>query len=71
MIEKIDCIIIKCNNCGDVYEHVEGWTIFASKTDVNPEEDDWYVEDDTHYCPDCHEIDEDDNLIVKPQLPRI
>lgn len=33
-----------------------------------PENDGWHVtEDGKHYCPECHIIDDDDNLIIKPK----
>lgn len=28
-------------------------------------ESDWIKEEHNHYCPDCYEYDDDDNLIIK------
>lgn len=68
-LSKIDCVCIECNNCGDIYEDSRGFSIFSLESDVHPEDDGWYLENsecqDIHYCPNCHEIDEQDNLIIK------
>lgn len=61
---KVECETITCDNCGDTYENHSGFTVFFFSSDAHPEDDDWYVDNDTHYCPDCHTIDDDDNLII-------
>lgn len=67
MIEPIECIIIKCNHCGEIFEDGHGFTIFPDYTTTNPEDYGWHVDEGKHYCPGCHEVDENDNLIIKTE----
>ncbi|RPE05532.1 hypothetical protein EGT74_24420 [Chitinophaga lutea] len=66
MITKVECIVIECNVCNDIYEDGNGFSVFPDNNSAHPEDNGWHVDEDVHYCPGCHEIDEDDNLIVKP-----
>lgn len=68
MIEKVECIVITCDICEDVYENVNGFSVFPDENYVDPADDGWYThkgEGCVHYCPSCHEYDDEDNLIVK------
>ena len=65
MISKIECVIITCDNCEAPYEDCSGFSIWPDKSSVDPKDDDWYVDEDKHYCPSCYTIDENDNLILK------
>jgi len=63
-----------CDCCGKTMEHWhEGWTCLADKESVLEcmDNQSWYTEEtgdgenrDLHYCPNCHKVDDDDNLIV-------
>jgi len=68
MIEKIDCVTLSCDNCKKVYENYNGFTVFLDTNTAMEEaqDDDWYRDEDKHYCPDCYTLDDDDNLILKP-----
>lgn len=65
MKSKVECIIITCDICEEPFEDYSGYSIFVSDTDVDPTDCEWYVDNDKHYCPSCHTIDENDNLILK------
>ena len=59
----------ECDICKTPFEHpIEGWTTFLNEDYMLDSMGSygWYV-DEKHYCPTCHTIDDDDNLIIKPQ----
>lgn len=72
MYNKVECITLTCNNCGEIYcdDDGTGFSIWLTESDANEhaDNDGWYLhgDDGKHYCPSCYEIDDDDNLIVKP-----
>lgn len=56
-----------CDGCGkDVCDDTEysGWSEEYYVEDIASEAD-WIEQDSKHYCPDCFEHDDDDNLIIK------
>lgn len=69
MIEKAECYAGSCDGCGkDYQESFTGFTIWVYKDDVSESMTDngWHITDDGKtYCDDCHEIDENDNVIIK------
>jgi len=71
MINEIKCVNISCNKCEDIYEASgSGFSLFLDEGSADVSSDDWYEGFDNdgitiHYCPDCYEIDENDNLIIK------
>jgi hypothetical protein len=67
MFKPLTMYTIICNGCGkDLFEDNEfaGW---ADKGYVNDEakENSWHVDEENHYCPDCHGFDDNDELILK------
>lgn len=67
MIKEEKMFTIICDGCGrDVCEGTEfsAWNDAGYVQDEAKEEN-WINEDDKHYCPDCYEYDDDDNLFVK------
>jgi len=68
MIKIVKMYTIICDNCGkDVNEGEEyaAWNDEGFAQDIAMEAD-WIKEDDKHYCTDCYEYDDDDNLIINP-----
>ena len=59
---------VKCNCCGSKLEQEMHWT---DKDVTNDDADNfgWHMPDglvsEKHYCPDCWELDDDDNVIIK------
>lgn len=67
MIQEITMYTILCDACGkDVCDGTEysAWNDVRYVEDAAME-DNWHVEDGKHYCPDCHEYDDEDNFIIK------
>lgn len=59
---------VQCDVCGKVYMNEQsGFTLFTDANSAKEEAQDdyWLIEDGKCYCPDCFEIDEDDNVTVK------
>jgi hypothetical protein len=71
MIYPVQCFSAKCNGCGaDFEDGNEGWVMFQDESSLSEmmEESEWYLTYDgtnKHYCPDCHNVDEDGILILK------
>lgn len=63
-IEKIECIAISCDNCGNMLESSEGFTIFMMESDIQVEDSDWIKDGESHYCDKCHYFNDDDKLII-------
>lgn len=75
MYNKVECITLTCDNCGETYrEEHNGWSLFLVESDAhdNADTDEWYLghldgeHKGKHYCTDCfkyHET-EDDVIIV-------
>ena len=62
--------MLECNNCKEHYTNEDsGFSIFISENDVCEDamDDGWITDYDNnkHYCPKCHTIDDDDNIVVK------
>lgn len=58
---------VKCDVCGRTAENEDEHSFWGQKSDAqdNAKEWEWHEEGDYHYCPECHDFDDDDNLIVK------
>jgi len=67
MYNKVECIVISCDNCGETYtdEH-SGFSIYVDESSAyeSADSDGWYGDKNIHYCPSCHKIDDEDNLII-------
>ena len=66
MYNKVECICLTCDNCGETYmDDHSGFSIYVDENGAHEaaEDDGWHLEGDKHYCPECHTIDDEDNLI--------
>lgn len=68
MIKTVTMYTIICDNCGR--DSAEGseyscWNEEDFAWDT-ANEDGWEEHEGKHYCPDCFDCDEEDNLIIKP-----
>ena len=63
MISEEKCYVMTCDKCGVVCNE-QG---YADKNDVLEAANncEWYISENNHYCPDCYEMDDDDNLVIK------
>lgn len=64
MIVEIMMYTVKCDNCGEQFSYDEfaGFTDFGYALDMAYNSG-WNTED-KHYCPDCWELDDEDNVVV-------
>jgi len=66
-IEKVEMFTVVCDNCkksADENTDYSCWNCENGAQDVAMEAG-YLKEEDKHYCPDCFEYDDDDNLIIK------
>jgi hypothetical protein len=67
MLKEVKMFTIQCDNCScDVNENCEysGWNDENYVEEIR-QESGWEKVDDKHYCPDCFEYDDNDELIIK------
>jgi hypothetical protein len=71
MITEIKMFGCDCDNCGEVWEDWHsGYIALIDKDSIAnrvAEDDEWYSDGNTHYCPKCFKIDDEDNLIITPR----
>lgn len=63
---------LKCNRCMEMYDDGEHsfWNDEGAAVE-NAMESEWVEEKGKHYCPDCHEVDEEtDEVKVKLDFPK-
>lgn len=68
-IEKVEMYTVVCDNCKlDIGTDAE-YSYWNDKlyAETSAMESDWLKEEDNHYCPDCFEYDDNDNLIIKTE----
>jgi hypothetical protein len=69
MVKEVKMFTIVCDGCGkDVNDGSEyaGWNEENYVEEIRAEAD-WEKVDDEHYCTDCFEYDDNDELIIKNQ----
>ena len=66
MIEKIECVMLECDNCKDVFEDTSGFSIFIDESSVieRASDSEWNMDTEKHFCPLCHSIDDKDEIII-------
>ena len=67
MIKEVILHTIICDNCGRDAANGTDYSCSSEPWDMFCEDEDWQEIGDGHYCPDCYEHDDDDNLIIKPK----
>ena len=66
MIKSVEMYTVICDGCGkdsNENNHFSVWSCEMYAQDIAMEEG-WVFENDEHYCTDCFEYDDDDNLII-------
>lgn len=74
MYNKVECIRISCDNCGEVYsDDHSGFSIFLDEGTANEyaDNDSWHSDNGKHYCPDCHTINDDDEIVIDESKKKI
>ncbi|MCW0484094.1 hypothetical protein [Gaoshiqia sediminis] len=61
---------VKCNRCGNICESgdYQYWND-ESAAEESAAESEWHIDNGKHYCPNCHEIDENDNVLIYLPIP--
>lgn len=79
MYNKVECVILSCDNCSETYtdDHT-GFSIFGDENAAHDhaDNDGWYLghldgeHEGKHYCPSCFKYDdiEDDVIHVDANL---
>ncbi len=68
MISKVECVIIECDHCLDIYENSSGYSIFVDACNALEDllDDGWFKEKvnvEKHYCPICTSGFDEDSCI--------
>ena len=71
MIKEVKMYTVICDCCG---KDACAGTDYASWNESSyveeiAVEDGWLCDDEHHYCPECYEFDDEDNLVVKAAEP--
>ena len=68
MKEKVECLVLVCDNCGEHFENGNGFSIFSDEQSMMEDADnyDWIELEDKDYCPKCYTNPEDDVFVVAP-----
>lgn len=66
MIEKIEAYSLFCDNCGNLFQDGD-FTIFVLESDAwdSAKEDGWIEHHGKHICDECHQVDDNDNVVLK------
>ena len=64
MIRKQEFFNIECDHCGAMLDE-ETWWDDKETTESLLDECGWKKLGDRHYCEDCWEFDDDDNIVTK------
>jgi len=68
MISKIEAYILECDNCKELFESGEGYTIFIDDSaPVEKASDsgwDTHSVEGKHYCHKCHDINDEDQIVI-------
>ena len=70
MIYPITMYACKCDNCDEIWNNADGVMAYADSEHVRDTvaECEWHIsEDGKTYCPDCHTIGDDDEVVIKPE----
>ena len=64
MREEVKMAVYYCDNCGEKLK--DGDFIGYIDADIwDFGEHNWIEHEGKHYCPNCYEIDDEDNIIIK------
>lgn len=67
MVKEVKMFTVICDSCGkDVCDGTDysGWNDEQYIEEVAKEAN-WIKLEDIHYCDNCYELDDDDNIILK------
>ena len=68
MIKEVTTFSLICDNCNRLFmSSFEEFTLWVTESDAVEAsiDDDWTKCNGKHYCPNCYELDDDDNIVIK------
>lgn len=69
MIIKVEMFGCQCDSCGEQwFDENNGFVAFSDEYGIKEnvgDDDQWYIDDDKHYCKKCWSFDDEDNLIIR------
>ena len=67
MIKKVEMYTVVCDGCGRDVGNDQEYSCWndESSAEENAMNSGWVEHNDEHYCPDCYEYDDNDELILK------
>jgi|GEM_PF-2883430 len=75
MVHEIKMFSATCDGCGYHWENGDGIMAYHEKSQIEDcISDSGWKEDETNhktYCPNCWDVDEDDNTIFKNKEPQV
>lgn len=68
MIKTVDCFTVICDNCGNDAMEGSEYSGFGDKDYVLEcaHEAGFIDHQHNHYCSNCYEYDDEDNIVIKP-----
>lgn len=70
MIKETSSFYVECDNCKEtLVTFIEGFSLFVDQNQANnyAGENEWCKEGEKYYCPNCHKVDDGDNLIINAE----
>lgn len=66
-IKTVEMFTVICDNCGVDVAKDQEYSCWNDEgyAEEQAMESDWIEENGNHYCDDCYEYDDEDNLIIK------
>ena len=66
-IKKVEMFTVVCDNCGADVNEGQEYSCYSDEGYAKEVamEANWIKENDKHYCEDCWEYDDEDNLVIK------
>lgn len=62
---------VQCDRCSEMYEGNEfSFWMEESTAEEEATESDWHRENGKHYCPNCHEVNGEDEVIIYDEYPK-
>lgn len=69
-VKKVEMFTVVCDNCGVDNGKDQEYSCWGDEGYAKEQamESNWIEEGDKHYCEDCYEYDDEDNLVIKTVL---
>lgn len=70
-IEKVECVMLECDNCKEPFESYSGYSIYVDEQTIIDEANDseWKMdhEDGKHYCDKCYHYNDEDEFVLNTE----